>query len=81
MASGGVFAMLWDNTTISIWRFERTQIPQDIQNGNPDPDTWGTPTALWADDSCNIAASFRDLSRMFSTFPYLRLSQVIYGVF
>jgi len=61
MAAGGVFAMLWDNTQISVWRFERNQIPQDIQNGNPDPDTWGTPAALWSDESCDIAASFSGL--------------------
>lgn len=81
MASGGVFAMLWDATTIAIWRFERTQIPQDIQNGDPNPEAWGTPVALWSEDSCDIAASFRDLSRMSLTLPYLRLGQVIYGVF
>ena len=69
MASGGVFATLWDDTHIAIWRFERDQIPQDIQNGDPNPDTWGTPAALWSDQSCNIAASFRDLRRMFFTLP------------
>jgi hypothetical protein len=62
VAAGGVFATLWDDTQISIWRFERNQIPQDIQNGNPNPDSWGTPVALWSNDSCNIAASFQDLS-------------------
>jgi len=61
MASGGVFAMLWDNTQIAIWRFERNQIPQDIQSGNPDPDTWGIPAAFWSEESCNIAASFSNL--------------------
>lgn len=62
MAAGGVFATLWDDTHIAIWRFERDQIPQDIQSGNPDPDSWGPPVALWTDQSCNIAASFKDLS-------------------
>jgi hypothetical protein len=62
VAAGGVFATLWDDTQISIWRFQRDQIPQDIQDGNPDPGSWGTPVALWSNDSCNIAASFKDLS-------------------
>jgi hypothetical protein len=74
MAAGGVFAMLWDITQISVWRFERNQIPRDIQNGNPDPDTWGTPAALWSDESCDIAASFSGLQRTFLAFSYLRLS-------
>lgn len=62
VAAGGVFATLWDDSQIVIWRFERDQIPQDIQDGDPNPDNWGTPVALWTDSSCNIAASFKDLS-------------------
>ena len=74
MASGGVYAMLWDNTHIAIWRFERDQIPQDIQSDDPNPEAWGTPAALWSDESCDIAASFRDLNRTFLTLHFLRLS-------
>lgn len=62
LAAGGVFATLWDDTQISVWRFSRDQIPQDIQNGNPCPDSWGTPVSLWTSDSCNIAASFKNLN-------------------
>jgi len=61
-AGGGVYAMLWNNDTIAVWRFERASIPQDIQSGNPNPDSWGTPVALWTNDSCDISRSFRDLS-------------------
>jgi hypothetical protein len=64
-AGGGVFAMLWDTTQISIWRFERNQIPQDIQSGNPNPDTWGTPVAYWSNQSCDIANAFHDHSSTF----------------
>lgn len=74
MASGGVFAMLWDDTQISIWRFPRDQIPQDIQNGDPCPESWGTPVALWTNDSCDIAASFSALNRTFLTSHFLKLS-------
>lgn len=73
-ASGGVFAMLWDNSSIAIWRFERNQIPQDIQNSDPNPDNWGIPAAYWSNKSCNIAASFNNLSRMFPVLPFSRLS-------
>jgi len=62
VAGGGVFAMLWDETQISVWRFQRDQIPQDIQNSDPNPDSWGTPVALWTTDSCNISASFSNLN-------------------
>jgi hypothetical protein len=61
-AGGGVVAMLWDETQITFWRFERSQIPQDIQDGNPDPETWGIPVAYWSNDSCDIANAFRDHS-------------------
>lgn len=76
MASGGVFAMLWDNTHIAIWRFDRDQIPQDIQNENPNPDSWGTPVALWSDSSCNIAASFSNLNRTFPALPSIDLAEI-----
>jgi hypothetical protein len=59
-AGGGVFAMLWDDSQISVWRFDRNQIPQDIQNGNPNPDTWGVPIAFWSSQSCDITNAFRD---------------------
>ncbi|KAF9785135.1 glycoside hydrolase family 16 protein [Thelephora terrestris] len=59
---GGVFAMLWDNSQISLWRFDRNQIPQDIQNGNPNPDGWGVPMAYWSSQSCDIANAFQDHS-------------------
>jgi hypothetical protein len=72
MAAGGVFATLWDDQHIAIWRFDRNQIPEDIQSGNPNPDSWGTPVALWSTDSCDIASSFKDLSR---TFSFLSLSK------
>ena len=71
-ASGGVLAMLWDDTQVSLWRFERAQIPQDIQAGNPDPVTWGIPVAYWSNQTCNIASTFQDHSSMFhSTFSLI----------
>jgi hypothetical protein len=61
--AGGVVAMLWDETQLSFWRFARAEIPQDIHDGNPDPDCWGTPIALWTDESCDIENSFHDMER------------------
>ena len=70
-ANGGVIAMLWDETQVTIWRFGRNQIPNDIQTGNPNPDTWGTPVAYWSDKSCDIAGSFRDNKRAHHPYPSL----------
>jgi len=62
-AGGGVIAMLWDETQVTFWRFGRNQIPNDIQAGDPNPDTWGTPVAYWSDKSCDISGSFHDHKR------------------
>jgi len=58
---GGVVVMLWDETQLSFWRFARDEIPQDIRNSHPNPDSWGTPTARWTNESCDIKNSFRDM--------------------
>jgi len=58
MAGGGVFALLFDNTQVSIWRFSRSNIPQDITAGNPDPTQWGIPMAYWSNSTCDIANHF-----------------------
>jgi hypothetical protein len=58
---GGVVAVLWDDSQITFWRFARGEIPQDVRNGLPNPDGWGTPIAHWADESCDIENAFRDM--------------------
>jgi len=72
--TGGVVVMLWDKTQLSFWRFARTEVPQDILNGTPDPDSWGTPIARWTDESCDIENAFRDMQRMSRLFcpPIIR---------
>jgi len=64
---GGVKVMLWDDSQIAIWTFDRCQVPQDIQNGNPNPDTWGVPVAFWSSSSCDIANAFKDHSIVINT--------------
>jgi len=73
-AGGGVVVMLWDETQISFWRFERDQIPQDIQDENPNPDNWGIPIAYWSDKSCDITNSFHDHSS--ASYPSFLIIQV-----
>ncbi|PSR74325.1 hypothetical protein PHLCEN_2v9942 [Hermanssonia centrifuga] len=68
MMAGGVFAHLWDQTGISVWFFPRTEIPQDISSGNPDPSSWGAPVALFPNnDSCDTSAHFHDHSLVIDT--------------
>jgi len=55
---GGVFAHLWDNTGIKMWRFGRDAIPQDIRDKNPNPKTWGRPAANFPSSGCDIAKHF-----------------------
>ncbi|KAI0286661.1 concanavalin A-like lectin/glucanase domain-containing protein [Russula aff. rugulosa BPL654] len=38
---GGVYAMLWDNTGVSVWFFPRQNIPSDITAQAPVPPGWG----------------------------------------
>ena len=71
---GGVFAMLWDDSQISIWRFDRSQVPQDVTSGSPNPATWGMPTAYWSGQSCDIANSFRDHSSTFRSLASLEVA-------
>lgn len=61
---GGVIVTLWDETELSFWMFARDKIPQDILDGCPDPDSWGTPTASWTNQSCDIQNAFRNMQRM-----------------
>lgn len=60
LIAGGVFAHLWDNSGIKIWRFLRPSIPQDITDKTPDPSTWGTPAAFFPSTNCDIASHFSD---------------------
>lgn len=52
---GGVFAHIWDNNGIKMWRFNRNEIPLDVIAGNPDPSKWPTPQASWSASTCDMA--------------------------
>ncbi|KAF7308421.1 GH16 domain-containing protein [Mycena chlorophos] len=58
--AGGVMAHVVDSSGISIWRFPRNSIPEDITSGNPDPSSWGKPAALFSSATCNIGSHFKD---------------------
>ncbi|KAI0701491.1 glycoside hydrolase family 16 protein [Cytidiella melzeri] len=68
MNGGGVYAHLWNSDGISVWFFPRGQIPQDVTSGNPDPSSWGAPTALFPNnDSCNLGELFQDHALVINT--------------
>lgn len=49
---GGVIAQLRDDTGVSMWRFPRGNIPDDIANKVPNPSTWGTPVSFFPYSTC-----------------------------
>lgn len=65
--TGGVFAHLWDSSGIKIWRFPRYAIPDDIQTRNPNPSSWGTPTALFPLTNCDMSSQFYDHTLVLDT--------------
>uniref|UniRef100_A0A914DP19 GH16 domain-containing protein n=1 Tax=Acrobeloides nanus TaxID=290746 RepID=A0A914DP19_9BILA len=67
-AGGGVFALQWDrNNYIRVWNFINPNIPDDIKNNstNPNPDTWGIPSAHIPLGSNCSPSHFNNLSMTF----------------
>ncbi|OSD05800.1 glycoside hydrolase family 16 protein [Trametes coccinea BRFM310] len=64
---GGVYAMQWVDSGISVWFFPRNSIPSDITSGAPQPSGWGTPMANWPATNCNPSQFFSDHSAIFDT--------------
>lgn len=62
---GGIFAMKWDENSIAVWNFYRAAIPRDITTGTPNPDQWGTPSAMLDSAGCNIPRFFANHSIVF----------------
>ena len=74
-AGGGLYAMQWTQTSISVWFFPRgspllpapPSPPSPIEDFHPDPGTWGTPLAHFSGSGCDFAARFRNLRIIFDT--------------
>ncbi|KAI0664261.1 glycoside hydrolase family 16 protein [Cubamyces menziesii] len=65
MQAGGVWAHTVESDAISVWFFDRDNIPADITNQQPDPSTWGTPDALFPNTQCDISSHFLAQSLIF----------------
>lgn len=57
---GGVYASLWTSSGFKVWYFASRDVPGNIKNGNPDPNSWGTPVANFA--GCDFDAKFRNMN-------------------
>lgn len=66
-ANGGVYALVWADYAIQVYFFKRSQIPQDITDGSPNPDNWGTPVANFPTTSCSPYEAFYDNFNIFDT--------------
>ena len=67
-ANGGVYAMEWTSSAINIWFFGRGSIPNGATGDNPDPSTWGNPTASFQGGSgCTIDDHFNNNNIVFDT--------------
>ncbi|BGP48222.1 hypothetical protein JCM10450v2_004094 [Rhodotorula kratochvilovae] len=56
---GGVFAVPYAETGISIWRWKRSDIPLDILIGVPRWTGWGTLVATWEGSMCDTRTYFK----------------------
>jgi hypothetical protein len=64
---GGVYAMEWTSSAISVHFFPRYAIPRDISSGNPNPSSWGAPQATFSGPGCNIDQHFMNHNIIFDT--------------
>lgn len=62
---GGVYAWEWTSTSIRIWFFPREAIPESIVSGEPDVDSFGTPTANF-EGGCDFDAHFYNATILFN---------------
>lgn len=65
---GGVYAMEWTSSAISVWFFARSSIPSDISSEAPNPSGWGQPIAKFNGGSgCDIDTHFKNQNLVVDT--------------
>jgi hypothetical protein len=70
-AGGGVYAMEWTGTYISVWFIPRdsplyTEHFSGDSTASPDPYKWGTPIAHFAGKGCDYVERFKNLKLIFN---------------
>ncbi|POV99540.1 hypothetical protein PSTT_13717 [Puccinia striiformis] len=56
---GAVFATMYTTSEISVWRWRRQDVPEDIKSSSPRPESWPTPVGTWKNGaSCDIDKHF-----------------------
>ncbi|KAF8827753.1 hypothetical protein HHX47_DHR4000369 [Lentinula edodes] len=56
--NGGVYAVLWDESGIAMWFFNRSSVPSDISSSQPDPTSWSTASAWYPASGCSPSSVF-----------------------
>jgi len=64
---GGVYAMQWDSSGISVFFFPRGSIPADIEAEAPQPSNWGLAMSRWPAIDCDPFKFFYDHVAIFDT--------------
>ncbi|KAJ1311525.1 hypothetical protein OPQ81_010009 [Rhizoctonia solani] len=64
---GGVYAMLWQSTGVSVYFFPRNAIPSDITSEAPQPSTWGIPSGNWPSVYCDPATYLKNHRIIFTS--------------
>ncbi|KAF9040367.1 glycoside hydrolase family 16 protein [Hymenopellis radicata] len=64
---GGVYALKWDDTGISVYFWATGSVPADVTAETPVPATWGEPMANWPSSGCNPSKYFYDNTFIFDT--------------
>lgn len=68
-AGGGVYATYVQSNRLRIWSWPRASVPADITAGNPNPETWSTPSSDFqtANGECDVGAYFKDQTIIINT--------------
>jgi hypothetical protein len=65
---GGVYALEWSSSGVSIFFFPRGSIPRDIATGRPEPSAWGAvPLARFQGPDCTFDQHLSNLSLVINT--------------
>ncbi|KAL9016720.1 MAG: hypothetical protein Q9185_005957 [Variospora sp. 1 TL-2023] len=67
-SGGAVYALEWTSDGMSVWGWSSGDAPSDASGSNPDPSSWGNPTASFpSSSSCDVDTFFKDQQIVFDT--------------